>query len=258
MIKLVINDVEAEAELNETLLEVARRQKSHIGYTCGGNGACQTCEVIVSEGMDALSEINDIEKSWLTPIKQDEGHRLACQATIIKDDVPIELTSRVQVLLNIFNHTFNESAEKSGLKPNPMALKDLVEYVGKETVSHLATTPAAVTNSMFRIFEGNYKPEMIYETLKAWREQTQDIKPDVELLKEKLTNLAENKPQLPNLPELFAPIIDKSKPIFKQVNEAVTNIIESQMMSSSKNIGANQVQRIEIEKKEKKHEMKDK
>ncbi len=248
MIKVEINGLEVEAELNESLLDVARREKAHIGYTCGGNGACQTCEVEVIDGMEALSEINETEKAWLTPDKQLDGHRLACQAVIIREDVPIFLTTRVQHLLNIFNKTFNEPGQDKVLTPNPDALKHLLAYVGKETVSHLVTTPAAVTNSLFRMFEGDYKPEMVYEALKAWREQAQDIKPDMDQLKDNIEKLAERKPEIPELGKMLEPIIDNSKPFLDQLNEAVTNFIEINKPGANRNIGQNQVHRIPIGK----------
>jgi len=248
MPKVEINGKEMHAELHENLLDVARREKVHIGFSCGGNGACQTCEVIIAEGMEALSPINDTEKAWLTPQKQEEGHRLACQSEIIKDDLPIKLTTRIQVLLNIFTQTFNESAEKKGLKPNPEALKNLIEYIGKETVAHLATTPAAVTNSMFRMIEGDYKPEMVYEALLAWREQTQDIKPDIQQLRHNIEKMAENKPEIPEISKWLEPLIESSKPIFSQVTDVVSSFIEAKMPGAPKEFGTNQVHRIPIEK----------
>lgn len=95
MAKLEINGTACDAFVDESLLGAARRHKAHIGYACGGHGLCQTCEVIVESGMDALSPMNDVEMAWLTAEKQQKGHRLACQVQI-KKDATIKFTTRAE------------------------------------------------------------------------------------------------------------------------------------------------------------------
>ncbi len=74
-----------------SLLDVALNVGFPLEHACGGNAACTTCHVIVREGMDHLSEMDDeeadrLDGAWgVTP-----RSRLACQA-IVKGDVTCEI-----------------------------------------------------------------------------------------------------------------------------------------------------------------------
>jgi chlorosome envelope protein J len=82
---IYINDKPCEAAKGEVLLNVAQRNKCHIGYICGGNGICQSCFVYVRDGADTLSGPNNIEKAFISDKLFQEGGRLACQSVIIKE-----------------------------------------------------------------------------------------------------------------------------------------------------------------------------
>lgn len=79
-----INDEKYEAKPGERLIDIARKNHTHIGYFCGGNGICQTCYVKVLEGMHLLSPLNDREKAMLSDRLIDEGIRVACMTTLDK------------------------------------------------------------------------------------------------------------------------------------------------------------------------------
>lgn len=74
-----------------SLLDVALNVGFPLEHACGGNAACTTCHVIVREGADHLSEMDDSEAdrldgAWgVTP-----RSRLACQA-IVTGDVVCEI-----------------------------------------------------------------------------------------------------------------------------------------------------------------------
>jgi ferredoxin len=85
MAELIINDASVQAEVGEDILTVARRNRAHIGFVCDGNGLCTTCECRVFEGSENLSEPNDVEYDWLLPSRIARGHRLGCQAVVIKE-----------------------------------------------------------------------------------------------------------------------------------------------------------------------------
>lgn len=76
---IYINDKACEAQKGDILLEVARRNKCHIGYICGGNGICQSCFVTVSEGMEHLSKPGSDEKAFISDRLFEAGGRLACR-----------------------------------------------------------------------------------------------------------------------------------------------------------------------------------
>jgi 2Fe-2S ferredoxin len=75
----------------ESLLDVAKHFGLPLEHACGGNCACTTCHVIVKEGAQHLSEMEDdeadrLDTAWdLTP-----QSRLGCQA-VVKGDVVCEL-----------------------------------------------------------------------------------------------------------------------------------------------------------------------
>jgi len=71
-----------------SLLDVALNVGFPLEHACGGNAACTTCHVVVREGGDHLSEMDDAEAdrldgAWgVTP-----RSRLACQAVVTGDVV---------------------------------------------------------------------------------------------------------------------------------------------------------------------------
>jgi 2Fe-2S ferredoxin len=75
----------------ESLLDVAKNFDIALEQACGGNCACTTCHVIVREGAQNLSEMEDdeadrLDTAWdLTP-----QSRLGCQA-VVTGDVVCEL-----------------------------------------------------------------------------------------------------------------------------------------------------------------------
>ncbi len=75
----------------ESFLDVAKNLHVPLEHACGGSCACTTCHVIIREGAQNLSEMQDdeadrLDTAWdLTP-----QSRLGCQA-VIKGDVVCEL-----------------------------------------------------------------------------------------------------------------------------------------------------------------------
>jgi 2Fe-2S ferredoxin len=74
-----------------SFLDVAKHFHIALEHACGGSCACTTCHVIVKEGAEHLSEMQDdeidrLDTAWgLTP-----ASRLGCQA-VITGDVVCEL-----------------------------------------------------------------------------------------------------------------------------------------------------------------------
>jgi ferredoxin, 2Fe-2S len=77
--------------LEESLLDIAKNLDVPLEHACGGSCACTTCHVIVREGAQNLSEMQEdeadrLDTAWdLTP-----QSRLGCQA-VVKGDVVCEL-----------------------------------------------------------------------------------------------------------------------------------------------------------------------
>src|SRR5262249_14695165 len=80
-----------EHGLEGSLLDVALNHGLVLEHACGGNCACTTCHVIVKEGEENLSEM---EESKGTRLYMADGltlhSRLGCQA-VVKGDVTVEI-----------------------------------------------------------------------------------------------------------------------------------------------------------------------
>lgn len=80
-----------EHGLEGSLLDVALNFGIPLEHACGGNCACTTCHVIVKEGEENLSDMEDDEEDRLYMADGLTLHsRLGCQA-IVKGDVKVEI-----------------------------------------------------------------------------------------------------------------------------------------------------------------------
>ncbi len=84
------NNVSIEVPQGENLIRAAMAAGVHINASCGGDGVCGKCRVIIEEGQvesDASDRISDAD--W------DKGYRLACKSALTGDvtvRVPVEST----------------------------------------------------------------------------------------------------------------------------------------------------------------------
>lgn len=70
---------EVEAEHGENLLALARRAGLHIDSSCGGNGSCRQCRVLVHAGREKL------QHNGLPTAPRHPPHFLACQSEVCGD-----------------------------------------------------------------------------------------------------------------------------------------------------------------------------
>ncbi len=90
--KLCPEGMVVEANVGETILDVALRNDIGIEHACEKSCACTTCHVIVREGFDSLNDSDELEedmldKAWgLTP-----ESRLGCQAVVAAQDLVVEI-----------------------------------------------------------------------------------------------------------------------------------------------------------------------
>jgi len=77
-----------ETEEGKSVLETALEHQIHLEHACGGFAACTTCHVIIKEGEDNVSEMEELEEDMLDNV---EGgtlrSRLGCQARVSGDIV---------------------------------------------------------------------------------------------------------------------------------------------------------------------------
>jgi 2Fe-2S ferredoxin len=75
----------------ESLLDIAMNYGFHLEHACGGNCACTTCHVVVKEGAEHLSEMDDDEIDRVeTAADSQVNSRLGCQA-VVTGDVVVEI-----------------------------------------------------------------------------------------------------------------------------------------------------------------------
>ncbi|MDP8982587.1 MAG: 2Fe-2S iron-sulfur cluster-binding protein [Acidobacteriota bacterium] len=77
----------------ESLLDVCLNFGIHLEHACGGNNACTTCHVIVKNGLENLSEMDDDEADRLDMAPGlTLRSRLGCQC-VVQGDVVVEIPS---------------------------------------------------------------------------------------------------------------------------------------------------------------------
>jgi 2Fe-2S ferredoxin len=76
----------------ESLLDICLNFGMHLEHACGGNCACTTCHVIVTKGMENLSEMDEDEEG--DRLQMAPGltlrSRLGCQC-VVEGDVEVQI-----------------------------------------------------------------------------------------------------------------------------------------------------------------------
>jgi ferredoxin, 2Fe-2S len=84
-------NVTVSAQHGDTLLDAALDNKIELEHDCGGNCACTTCHVLVLEGAENVSKMEEVEDDRLSTAPQRQSQsRLACQA-IVRGDVVVQI-----------------------------------------------------------------------------------------------------------------------------------------------------------------------
>lgn len=74
-----------------SLLDIALNYGIDLQHACGGNCACTTCHVIVKEGEENLTDMDDDEEDRIYMADSVTLHsRLGCQS-VVKGDVTVEI-----------------------------------------------------------------------------------------------------------------------------------------------------------------------
>jgi adenylate cyclase len=66
----------------QTILDASLSSGIPHFHACGGNAECSTCRVLVREGIDRLSDVNEAEKELRSTINLPPDIRLACQTYV--------------------------------------------------------------------------------------------------------------------------------------------------------------------------------
>jgi ferredoxin len=106
MPKVIINDVELEAQEGENLLMLARRHGLHVGFICDGRGICPVCECRVLSGGEMLTPVNKVEQRLMTPEQIEDGYRVACM-TKVQGSGTLKIVARVEEMRRDASGVFN-------------------------------------------------------------------------------------------------------------------------------------------------------
>ncbi|MFO7752923.1 MAG: ASKHA domain-containing protein [Desulfobacteraceae bacterium] len=100
-VRFLPHEKEVQVEDGDNLIRAAMESGVHINASCGGEGVCGKCRVIVEQG-----EIEDGVSEYLTEEDIEKGYRLACRSTVRSDlviRIPVESevdTSRLEFRTN--------------------------------------------------------------------------------------------------------------------------------------------------------------
>ena len=88
ILQLKKDDREFKVENETPLVEILRDEMVSIEFSCE-DGICGTCECIVLEGAENLSDPTDREKNMLYLDGEHKNHRLSCQSKIMQGKVVV-------------------------------------------------------------------------------------------------------------------------------------------------------------------------
>ncbi len=86
----------AKVPVGTNLYEAAQQAGVEVSGSCGGQGTCGECQVIIADGM--VSELTSQERKLLAPALIKEGTRLACQTELL-DDAVVRVPSVQEVVV---------------------------------------------------------------------------------------------------------------------------------------------------------------
>lgn len=102
------HNVTVDAVDGENLLDLAMENGIDLQHNCGGVCACSTCHVIIREGEEHLSEMEDGEADQLDEAEgQTISSRLGCQAKVFGDVV-----AEIPLINEEIRYLFHEGARK--------------------------------------------------------------------------------------------------------------------------------------------------
>jgi len=98
-------NIVAPAERDESLLESAINAGVHINASCGGQGVCGTCKVLVAKG-----DVDSRQTSWVSDDEYKRGIRQACKSTIT-GDLTVVIPEESRLESGVLKRELNEEGE---------------------------------------------------------------------------------------------------------------------------------------------------
>jgi len=126
---------EIEVEENTTLIRAAMEAQIHINASCGGEGVCGKCRVIIEQGIveDGISEQLDKEDI-------DKGIRLACKIKV-KDNLSVRIPIESEIDSKILNADFGQRKTAKIKEEDFELLKEEGKFVNPVEKKYLEISP---------------------------------------------------------------------------------------------------------------------
>jgi ferredoxin len=158
-VNVKFSDREAEGVIAEGtyVWDAAKRLGVRLPAECAGKGQCDTCAVVIEEGMSVLSSLTDAEREHLSPERLAAGERLACQTRIERGgDLRLRLAPVTER-----EATSEESLRDIGREfremPLDQKLRTLVEFevvTAYQTLKTIADVPSLIGGKVLDLMAG--------------------------------------------------------------------------------------------------------
>ena len=80
-------------EADESILEVALKNKIQLHHNCGGVCACSTCHIYLDKGEEYVEELSDKEENFIDRARNPRlTSRLSCQCVLADGSGTLEVT----------------------------------------------------------------------------------------------------------------------------------------------------------------------
>jgi uncharacterized 2Fe-2S/4Fe-4S cluster protein (DUF4445 family) len=134
-------DITIEVEAGENLLRAALSAGVHINASCGGEGVCGKCRIIMEEG-----ELECPDSTLLTRDEWSLGYRQACQCRVLSD-----IVVRIPPESLLDKKTITRRRTGISLRPSPIdvgALKEVGLYNPAFQKKFLKLPPASLVDNL--------------------------------------------------------------------------------------------------------------
>ncbi len=139
------------------LWDAAKRLGVHLPAECEGHGECDTCAVVVEEGMTLLSSLTEAERVRLSPERLATGERLACQTKIERGgDLSLRLVPRTErketaeEAVKDFRREFREMP----LGRKLAALAEFEAVTAYQTINAVMSVPGMIGEKLLDLMAG--------------------------------------------------------------------------------------------------------
>lgn len=139
------------------LWDAARRVGVRLPAECGGTGQCDTCAVVVNEGMELLSPLTESERDKLSSERLAMNERLACQVKIERAGdltvTPVPVAERTETSAETVDD-FRRNFRSLPLEKKIRALAEFEVITAYQTLNTIAGVPSYIGGKIVEVLAG--------------------------------------------------------------------------------------------------------